>query len=65
MEPSQGERALIGGQEYIFWEMVANWSTPKQLSQFSQHGQNWPMSNCTNFEDNNSHFKSMIWLGFE
>ena len=37
MGPLQGERSLLGSPECVFLEILV----PRQLSQFSQHGQNW------------------------
>ena len=31
MGPSQGQRAMLGGPEFVFWEILANGAGPKKM----------------------------------
>ena len=43
MGPSQGQRAMLGGPEFVFWEILANGGSQKKLK-------NWYDISCSEFQ---------------
>ena len=36
MGPSQGQRAMLGGPEFVFWEILANGAGQKKIKDWNQ-----------------------------
>ena len=36
MEPSQGQRVMLGGPEFVFWEILANGAGQKKIKNWNQ-----------------------------
>ena len=36
MGPSQGQRAMLGGPEFVFWEILANGAGQKKIKNCNQ-----------------------------
>ena len=43
MGPSQGQRAMLGGPEFVFWEILANGGGQKK-------SKNWNDISCSEFQ---------------